>query len=178
MLTFTPKLNLNGNVGVNAHVSNSADGGQKGRRNFEYGGQLFFSNDMWRAKAGYLLYDKGANNRHLMDIQLGATYRMVALDLNGTFHKDFTDTNDKWGMGLMAQAVFTAHEKVDLNALYEFGKKLKNAYSANQFMVGPTMHLNDEIDVKANYSWTKIKAVSGGTETTSHEMIAAGVYKF
>lgn len=49
MLSVKPKMNMNGNLGVNALVSNAQDRGQKEGEHFQFGGQFTFDNDMWRA---------------------------------------------------------------------------------------------------------------------------------
>lgn len=175
-----------GNFGIKALVSNAhikdpnnpgyLSQGSRGSENFEFGGLVSFSSEMFRLKGGYLGHNQAgtAGMQSLYHVAAGASVQILDVDVEGDFIKVGRAALQK---GVMLQTLLKAADKLTLGARGEMLSKMSN-HSATQLTFGPQYQIYQPLKLKADVTWNKTQATSGATKATTTSMNIAGVYRF
>lgn len=177
---YSLDININGRdlgtFGVKGLVSNPQNQGSSNGSNLEFGGQLTFANDSIRFAAGYLGWnqDGPAGMYSLYDVVAGFTWERITFDAEFDMKK--VGAADA-GLALMAHAVISVTDPLSLAARGEWIKKMGN-HSLYQGTFGPQYKVNDNLKMKADYTFTRTQEVSGGTKDDTHSVNAGFIFQF
>jgi hypothetical protein len=146
--------------------------------NPEFGGQVGFDNESFRASAGILHHQikgsRGAQN--LYSLLAGISFDPVHFDIEADAKK--IGSSDL-GYGVMAHLLVQATAELSAAARGEWIRKVPNGdYEILTATFGPQYKMNEHVKFKVDYTWAAFKTTQDSKRENEHSANAGAVFIF
>jgi hypothetical protein len=168
-------------------------GAREAGENLEYGVMGKWTHDAMYVGAGLYMHNPGTagtantNSHQIIEVMAGTKMSDWTIDAQALFTKTAIASAES-GIGLGATINYAVDKTWSVGIRPNYSSKVAGAATAHtgvnttgstlEVAVGPQVNLTDDLRMRANYTYTSVKATSSATAANTSDWTLSAVYKF